>query len=303
MKRHALAIVLVILALPAVAVLIGASKHYFENRTTGTIVVSGKTRPYIVHVPARYDPARPTPLVISIHGAMNWPAFQMRMSEWNRVADKEGFIVVYPGGQGAGLAIWHLAGGRTAASMPDVVFISRLIDRLEATYNIDPARIYANGLSNGGGASFALSCTLADRIAAVGLVSSAQLLPWAWCADTTPVPMIAFHGTTDAFTPYNGGKVWLAPEPFPSIPGWAEKWAARNRCASDPADTKVAADVTRREYAGCANDAAVVLYTIKDGGHTWPGGMELPEWVLGRTARSIDASETMWAFFRDHPKR
>ena len=31
--------------------------------------------------------------------------------------------------------------------------------------NIDRKRIYANGLSNGGGMSFVLSCTLADRIA------------------------------------------------------------------------------------------------------------------------------------------
>ena len=50
----------------------------------------------------------------------------------------------------------------------DVRFISELIDTLEAAYNIDPARIYANGLSNGGGMAFVLSCTLSDRIAAVG---------------------------------------------------------------------------------------------------------------------------------------
>jgi polyhydroxybutyrate depolymerase len=46
--------------------------------------------------------------------------------------------------------------------MPDVIFISELIDKLEASYNIDPARIYANGLSNGGGVTFALSCTLSE---------------------------------------------------------------------------------------------------------------------------------------------
>ena len=54
--------------------------------------------------------------------------------------------------------------------MRDVRFISELIDKLEAAYNIDPARIYANGFSNGGGMAFVLSCTLSDRIAAVGMV-------------------------------------------------------------------------------------------------------------------------------------
>ena len=81
--------------------------------------------------------------------------------------------------------------------MRDVRFISELIDKLEAAYNIDPARIYANGFSNGGGMAFVLSCTLSDRIAAVGMVGAAQTLPWSWCTDHRPVPMIAFHGTAD----------------------------------------------------------------------------------------------------------
>jgi polyhydroxybutyrate depolymerase len=64
----------------------------------------------------------------------------------------------------------------------------------------------------------------------------------------------------------------------------------------------VAADVTRLEYTNCANNAAVVLYTIRGGGHTWPGGKPMPEWLLGRTGRSIDATSQMWAFFREHQR-
>jgi polyhydroxybutyrate depolymerase len=174
-----------------------------------------------------------------------------------------------------------------------------LIDTLKAEYNIDPARIYANGLSNGGGMAFVLSCTLADRIAAVGMVGAAHLLPRSWCADQPPVPMIAFHGTADLFTPYNGGKTGVAPEAFPHIVEWTADWARRNRCAAVPVETLVAADVTRIQYTDCAADA--VLYRIEGGGHTWPGGRHLPEWALGRTSRGIDATSEMWAFFRDHP--
>jgi polyhydroxybutyrate depolymerase len=299
----ALALVLSLLALPAVAVVVGAALHYFEDRTTGTIVVSGATRPYIVHVPRSYDPAKPTALVLSMHGAMTWPAFQMRVSGWNRLADEKGFIVAYPGGEGAGFAIFDLRDAEAPARMPDMVFISRLIDKLQATYNIDPARIYANGLSNGGGVSFALSCALSNRIAAVGLVASAQILPWEWCTDTKPVPMIAFHGSADAWTPYRGGKVWIAPDPFPSIPRWTGNWARRNRCASNPVKSTVTASVSRLEYPGCADDAAVVLYTIAGGGHTWPGGLQLPEWMLGATSRDIDATRVMWEFYEGHRLR
>jgi polyhydroxybutyrate depolymerase len=295
--------VLACLGLPALAVLVDAASQFAANRSTGVIVIAGKERDYIVHVPPGYDPAKPTPLVISLHGAGNWGAFQMNVTGMNRVADKHGFIVAYPSGEGGGKRIWGMRGLGNPQKMPDVVFLSALIDRLQAEYNIDPARIYANGYSNGGGMSFVLSCTLSHRIAAIGAVAAAETVPWAWCRDSTPVPMIAIHGTADRITPYNGGKVWVAQDPFPSIPGWAENWARRNRCSPVPVDSRVAHDVMRREYFGCASDATVVLYTLEGIGHTWPGGPHPPEWALGRTTQSIDASELMWAFFREHPLR
>src|SRR5438445_12738086 len=118
-----------------------------------------------------------------MHGAAGWPAQQMNVSRWNRLADEQGFIVVYPAGSGVP-KIWHV--DRGAGLMRDVGFISALIDTLEAAYNIDPTRIYANGLSIGGGMAFVLSCTLSDRIAAVGMVAAAQSLPADWCQDQRP---------------------------------------------------------------------------------------------------------------------
>jgi polyhydroxybutyrate depolymerase len=83
------------------------------------------------------------------------------------------------------------------------------------------------------------------------------------------------------------------------VPSWTATWARRNQCAADPVDSVVAVDVVRRTYVHCAASAPVVLYTIRGGGHTWPGGMELPEWFVGRTTRSIDATQLMWAFFTE----
>jgi polyhydroxybutyrate depolymerase len=299
-RKRVIVAVLVLIGLPAVLVLFEAVSYHARNRSNGTIVSSGQEREYLFHVPRSYDPAKPTPLVISMHGAGSWPAAQKETSQWNRVADEHGFIVVYPSGiRGDGPRIWRV--GRGAGLMRDVRFISDLIDTLEATYNIDRTRIYADGLSNGGGMAFVLSCTLSDRIAAVGMVASAQLLPWGWCTDHRPVPMIAFHGTADPVTPYRGGQTWVAPEPFPSIPTWTANWVRRNRCGTKPFESAVAADVTRLEYTNCADDAAVVLYTIMGGGHSWPGGGPLPEWLVGTTSNSIDASSQMWAFYREHP--
>jgi polyhydroxybutyrate depolymerase len=113
--------------------------------------------------------------------------------------------------------------------------------------------------------------------------------------------MIDFHGTADPEVPYDGGKTWVVPPRFPKQTTWAANWARRNRCAPTPIDSAVATDVTRRIYTSCADDASVVLYTIKGGGHSWPGGKPLPEWFVGPTSRSIDASSVMWVFFHEHP--
>jgi polyhydroxybutyrate depolymerase len=295
-RKSVIRAVLVIIGLPMVLVVIAAAWIYVLDRTNGTIVSSGQKREYLLYVPRSYDRAKPTPLVISLHAAAVWPAQQMSLSGWNRLADEQGFIVVYPSGSNR---IWHV--NRGTGLMRDVRFISDLIDTLEAAYNIDPRRIYANGMSLGGGMAFVLYCTLSDRIAAVGMVAAAQTLPWSWCTDHRPVPMIAFHGTAD-LVPYQGGP---SPDPFnpltfPAVRDWAANWARRNRCGPNPVESVVAADVTRLQYADCADDAGVALFTVKGGGHQWPGGKPLPDFLLGPYTRSIDATSQVWAFFREH---
>lgn len=300
--RPVLRAALALLAVPAILAIVTCVSFYARNRDNGGFVSSGVERTYRLYVPRSYDPARPTPLVISMHGAGLWGVVQMQMSGWNAVADEEGLIVVYPSGFGGeGPRAWRVS-ARGERSARDVRFIAELIDTLKSSYSIDASRIYADGLSNGGGMAFLLSCTMPDRIAAVGLVASAQFLPWSGCRDQRPVPMVAFHGTDDRFTPYHGGTSWVARDHvFPSIPGFAATWARRNRCAARPGESRVAADVTRLEYEGCTNDASVLLYTIEGGGHTWPGGGPAPEWFVGTTSRSLDASREAWAFFRAHP--
>jgi polyhydroxybutyrate depolymerase len=298
-----LPVVIVLMCLPAAVAAVEAVRYFAANRPTHTLVSSGLTREYTLHVPAIYDGSKPTPLVISLHGAGLWGAAQQEISQWNRVADREGVIVVYPSGRsGAGPRVWDAedrGGSRT-----DVRFISDLIDELRKAYHIDTSRIYADGLSNGGGMAFVLSCTMSDRIAAVGMVASAQTEPWEWCKDHRPVPAIAFHGTDDTATPYLGGRTWITPprgRGFPSIPEWMAKWGRRNQCDSSPTEARFAFDVTRTEHTQCAGNATVVLYTIEGGGHTWPGGGHLPEWFAGITSHTVDASSLMWEFFKAHP--
>ena len=300
-RRWVIGAVLILINTPIVLAAIEAASFYTHYANNGSLVSSGVTREYLLHVPASYDPARPTPLVITLHAGAVWPALQRDISRWNEVADEHGFIVVYPSGEDLRMPAWEMGGAGKAA---DVRFIAELIDSLKSAYNIDPSRIYANGMSNGGGMSFVLSCTLSDRIAAVGMVATALLVPFETCTDTTPVPVVAFHGTADPVAKFNGGRSWVVPRyRFPGVAPFIDAWSKRNRCDPNPTDTAAASDVTRRSYANCAGGADVVLYSFKDGGHTWPSGMALPDWFVGPTPTSIDASREMWAFFREHPLR
>jgi polyhydroxybutyrate depolymerase len=272
----------------------------WEGKTNGSIVTSGDTRRYLLYVPKTYDRTKPTPLVISLHAAALRPAAEMEISRWNELADQFGFIVAYPSGSEIP-RVWPM-GPRSLTR--DVKYISDLIDKLETEYNIDPNRIYADGISNGGGMAFALSCRLADRIAAVGAIAAAQTLPWNLCVDSKPVPVVAFHGTEDRFAPYLGGPSPIAPPPpFPNIRDWTARVARRNQCKGGPSETQISPSVRRVAYADCDQAAEVNLYTIEGGGHTWPGGKPLPEWLVGRTTNEISASRIEWDFFLQHPLR
>ena len=296
-KKIIIGVLAVVIGLPLALIATILAWISMSDRTNGTIVASGETRRYLLYVPKTYDRSKPTPLVISMHGGALWPAQQMNLSRWSRLADQHGFIVVYPSGTNVPKS-W---GGEQ-----DVKFISVLIDKLEAEYNIDPARIYANGFSNGGGMALEVSCGLSRRVAAVGAVSAALLRPVKGCEDSRPVPTMAFHGTADPLAPYQGGTSLASPPgtgmPFLAVRDWVASRVLLNRCGPNPVESVVALDANRLEYTHCAEDAAVVLYTIKGEGHQWPGGKPLPERFLGPSSHSIDATSLMWAFFVQHPR-
>jgi polyhydroxybutyrate depolymerase len=287
------------LGVPLLLGLLAAATLYALDRSDGSIVSSGRAREYLLHVPDSYDRGKPAALVISLHGAALFPAVQRYLSGWDRLADEQGFIVAYPSAGGFP-KIWHVDHGPGRSA--DVRFIADLIDTLSARYRIDPARIYVNGMSNGGGMAFVLSCTLSDRIAAVAMVAAAHSLEWSWCTDPRPVPMIDFHGTADPVVPYAGGPSPSAHDAvFPSVASWAAAWAQRNRCAPRGLESPLAADATRLLYVDCAGGATVELDTIVGGGHTWPGGGATPRWLVGPTSTDVDATRRMWAFFLQHP--
>jgi polyhydroxybutyrate depolymerase len=258
------------------------------------ITSGGRPRPYRLYIPPAYQPGTPAPLVFGFHGAGGTAEQYESYSKLSALADREGFIAVYPQALGAP-ALWNAAGG---LQNEDVQLVQDLIDHLSTRCRIDPVRIYAAGFSRGGGMANRLACNLADRIAAVGSVSGAYEAAED-CSPGRPVAIVAFHGTGDADVPYDGmGNTGGIRDAYFSIaipiPQWASGWAERNGCSTGPSTIFHEKAVSGQGWGNCRAGADVVLYTIQGGDHRWPGG-------AGAPSEGVDAAQIIWDFFTRHP--
>lgn len=64
------------------------------------VTSGGRQRTARVHVPASYDPKKPTPVVLSFHGRLSNPSQRGLVSKATARADAIGFVVVDPAGVG-----------------------------------------------------------------------------------------------------------------------------------------------------------------------------------------------------------
>jgi polyhydroxybutyrate depolymerase len=274
---------------------------------TRTLQVDAQTRSYLVHVPPNCDPAKPMPVVLIFHGAGMNAVLMQGFSGLNGKADEAGFIAVYPNGTGAGPFLTFNSGGvewELVKKQPnDVAFVSQLLDDLATVANVDPKRIYATGMSNGGMMCYRLAAELSERIAAIAPVAGTMAVTEA--KPKRPVPVLHFHGTEDRLVPY-GGPDQRVPKflTFKSVEDSVATWVKLNGCREEPVIEELpdAADdgmrVTRKTYRG-DNGAEVVLVTVTGGGHTWPG-RQPPFGLIGRSTRDISATNMIWEFFTRH---
>jgi polyhydroxybutyrate depolymerase len=272
-----------------------------------TLSFGGLQRSYILHIPAPFNNSHPAPLVFDFHGGLGNAESQMQMSGFNALADEKDFIVVYPNGSGLledKMLTWNggtCCGYSVKHNIDDIGFIRALLAEIELSYSIDPKRIYATGLSNGGIFSYRLACDASDLFAAIAPVSGTlNISP---CEPKQPVSIIHFHGTADEHLPYDGGvgDKSLAGVSFTSVRDSIKFWVNFDECATTPITEKYK-DIQQDVYANCANGSAVELYTIIGGSHAWPGGNG-PAWPGGdRPTQTISATQLMWAFFAVHTK-
>ena len=256
--------------------------------------VAGLSRGYRLYVPLSLDRRRPAPLVLVLAGVGNPAESMVETTQLDRLADSAGFVVAYPEGVNR---TWNagyccLLGATTGPD--DVGFLTRVIDDVASDHRIDPARVFAVGVSAGGMMAHRLGCERPDRIAGVGSVAGA-MIPDA-CRPARPVSVIEIHGTADPLVPYEGGSTaGGATAPSPPTVAVAERWAELDRCPS-PAATRADGPVTTATWTGCADGTGVKLITIEGGGHTWYA-------PLGPANGAVDATREIWEFLSARPRR
>ncbi|MEW5915646.1 MAG: PHB depolymerase family esterase [Gemmatimonadota bacterium] len=276
----------------------------------------GRSRTYIVHVPRQLD-ARP-PVLLAFHGGGgNAPGFQ-EYAELDAVADREGFLVVYPNGTGPlprRLLTWNAGDGccgyALQRSINDVGFAATLLNHLEGKVDFDRGRVYATGHSNGGIMAHRLAAERPGLIAAV--VSVAGSLDLKSFAPAQPVAVMQIHSVDDPRALYEGG---LGP-PFPGtnnrvqhspVQSGLDRWVTANGCApkADTLDVKRGVAGTREgshtatllAWRSCRGGVEVRHWKLTGSGHAWPGDAPPPgsEDIAGPQTTIVRAAEEVWAF-------
>lgn len=274
---------------------------------------TGKYRRHAVeHIPSSYDATQPMPLVLVLHGAFSTAKQMDYWAEWSSLADRNGFIVVYP----EGIGIWgffqhwnagHCCGKAVRDGWDDVAFIDTLIDNLLERYVVDERRIYMVGFSNGGMMTYRYAAERSSRLAAAAVVSGALgslespdapafFLP----EPSGRVPMLVIHGTEDDSIPYEGGMAAKKQNgrTYLSVNDAVAFWARANQ-AKDAVESRLLCQGTVQEETGVNKDGRPVirLCRLNGWGHQWPGGPVTRSLPDDRALRKFDAASYIWDFF------
>ncbi len=196
-----------------------------------------------LHVPTSYVAGTPVPLVIALHGYSVNGDFMEGYTGFGSLYESEGFPLI--------AAVRHRRRGRRhllerhRCVLRSVRHRHRrrglpegILDDIEADYDVDPARVFLIGFSNGAFMSYRLACHHADRFAALVSMSGATYDTAGDCTPSEPVSVLQLHGDMDPTILYPGGSINVdgTPVPYPSAQGTFDRWTASNACGSEPAD-------------------------------------------------------------------
>ncbi len=285
-----------------------------------TLEHGGRTRRFYVHPPAGWNGTERLPVVLLFHGGSGGARQALTSYGWPALADREKFLLVAPDGTGKVdgiLLTWNVKFGFAEAMRQDVDdggFVTTLIDTLTHEYPIDPDRLYATGISNGGILCHWLAARPDNRLAAIAPVVATvggrrqdqkdwQVPP----RPTTPVSVLAINGALDRHVPLAGGlqeKSLGEPVFMMSASQTMRFWVEANGCPEPPTVVDAPAKgYTAWRWTGGRAGTEVALFVLHRQGHAWPGMREAPRRAADPPDPAFPANELIWKFFQAHPRR
>jgi polyhydroxybutyrate depolymerase len=252
------------------------------------VVQDGTTRVVHLHVPTGGNDS-PLALVLALGGAGQSGLDFAEDSGYSRLADRERFLVAYPSAAGP-RPFWNM-NGHVPGKPDDVEFLRMALDSIEAAACVDRGRVYATGVSNGGGMVARLGCDLADRLTAIAPVAGGYgTLPA--CHPARALPILEIHGTGDQVVPYAG----KGPQHSGNAWDYVGMWRRIDGCQGAPRRTSPQPGVTEFAWQKCAGGSEVAHVRIDDEPHGWPG------WASTRPSPPGPFSSTLrtWRFFAAH---
>jgi polyhydroxybutyrate depolymerase len=206
---------------------------------TSTVMLQsgGTNRSYLLHIPPGYDGTKPLPLVFDVHGYTSFASEQLMRSKWDKMADKEGFVLIDPDGVNKSWNAGSCCGGN---QQDDVGFFRAMVKKATEELCIDSKRVYVSGHSNGGAMTYRLACEAADIFAAVAPVCG--WLTVSKCEPVRPIPVLAIRGLNDTTVKID------------TADGDIDEWLSNDKCARD----NVTSSGVCKTYTSCAADTQVM---------------------------------------------
>ena len=255
-----------------------------------TVATDAGERAVLLHVPAG-GATTPRPLVVALGGAGQTGAQFARDTAYSTLADREHFLVAYPTAAGA-KPFWNM-NGHVPGRPDDVAFLRAALDRVEDATCVDPSRVYATGVSNGGGMTALLGCELADRLTAIAPVAGGYGTQPA-CHPSRPLAVLEVHGTADQVVPYAGKGAGHSG----SVSSFLAMWRRLDRCTGGVRRVPgVPPSVTELAWWPCSPGADVVHDRIAGERHGWPSW-----WRTVPSRTTYSTTWRTWAFFRGHAR-